>query len=124
MMQLWDAKFMDTATAKMLGDRRFNYVPFSRLGGQQSYARAQYPHKSVGAKYDFIDEHYYYPVDKRGMLPTARARRVLAIPIKSINDDKYMASLGYTVNPSWKGASIAKRLIALARMITAGNEKA
>jgi hypothetical protein len=103
----WDSAFMDARTAGMLGDKRYSYVPFHDLAStDQSLARRMYPHKAVGAKYNFIDEHYYYPVGKDRRLPTGRGgSRVLAIPYKKIVDEAYMASLGYEVNPAWKGGS-------------------
>lgn len=105
-MKMWDGHFFTPDQAKSLGDRRFNYVAFKDLSpSDQSRARRAYPHKSVGAMYDFIDEHYLYPVDKSGNLARANARRVLAIPLKQIQDADYMKSLGYTMNPGWPKAA-------------------
>lgn len=94
------------ATAKMLGSRArgiANYVPFSALSGRdQEKARRQYPHKSVGAKYDFRDEHYFYPVDKKGQLFSGRgAQRVLALSHKAIVSGE-VEKLGYMQNQVWK----------------------
>jgi len=95
----WDSKFMDPKTAKLLGDSRYIYKPFHELSpADQSVARRAY-NKSPGAKYDFMAEHYHYPIGAKGQL--ARARRVLAIPYKLIQDDSYMAGLGYRVNMNW-----------------------
>lgn len=83
------------------GDLRYSYVPLSTLSHHdQVRARAAYPHKRVGAKYDFRDEHYYYPVKADGSL--ARAARNLAIPLAWIKDAAKMRSLGYAApNPAW-----------------------
>jgi hypothetical protein len=92
----WDARFQSAPTWS-----RYKYVPFHQLSPEmQRQARAAYPHKSVGAMYDFADEHYYYPLTKDGRLPH-RAPRHLAIPHNLILDPAYMASLGYTMNPGW-----------------------
>jgi len=102
----WDNKFHSPRDAKTFGDRRVSaYAPFHELTpSDQRTARRAYPHKSVGAKYDFIDEHYYYPVNKQGAL--INGRRVLAIPYKQIQDETYMESLGFKVSPKWKGGSV------------------
>lgn len=98
-VKTWDSGFMDTAVA---GDRRYQYVPFHKLTPVvQSQARKQYPHKGVGAAYDFLDEHYFYPVKQDGSL--ARAQRNLAIPLAKTKNRQYMESLGYTLNPGWEG---------------------
>jgi hypothetical protein len=100
-VKLWDSKnFLTRDFAEAAGDRRFHYIPFHDLMERdQSTARRAYMHK--GGKYNFIPEHYYYPVTREGRLPFIRARRVLAIPYKKIRDDAYMRSLGYEVNPGW-----------------------
>lgn len=118
-MKKWDTKFMDAKTAQVLGDRRFGYVAFHELSKEnQAIARRAYPHKSVGEKYDFIDEHYYYPVKRDGEL--GNGQRVLAIPYKLIQDDKYMAKLGYKVNDGRQAtATVAKHLVAMAKELTA-----
>ena len=106
----WDPKFESEDTARVLGDRRFKYVPFHNLDpAAQTEVRRTYPHKSVGAKYDFREEHYYYPLDKAGKL--ARGRRVLAIPYKLIMDDQYMKSLGYTVNEEWDKVEVPRSIL-------------
>ncbi len=98
-IKTWDSGFTDTAVA---GDRRYQYVPFHKLTPVgQNQARGQYPHKSVGAAYDFLDEHYLYPVKQDGSL--ASARRNLAIPLAKIKNRQYMEGLGYTLNPGWEG---------------------
>jgi hypothetical protein len=94
------------ATAKMLGSAArgiANYVPFHALsGGDQARARNQYPHKSVGGKYDFRDEHYFYPVDKKGRLYSGRgAQRVLGLSHDSIVSGE-IEKLNYKKNISWK----------------------
>jgi hypothetical protein len=93
----WDhGKFMDAEDARHLGDKRFRYVPFFALSGaDRARAKGRYPHQAHGAKYNFIPEHYYYPVDKTGKVTSARARRTLAIPHSLIINDAYMRSLGY-----------------------------
>lgn len=97
-----DANFKPPETAKIFGDQRFNYVPFNKLNPKdQDTAIRAYVYKSTGGKYDFRDEHYYYPVDRQGNLVKARAQRVLAIPRAKLDDDEYMKSLGYEVNPDW-----------------------
>jgi hypothetical protein len=94
----WDSSFLKNSIA---GDRRYKYVPFHELSQQdQEQAKRQYPNKSTGAKYDFRDEHYFYPVDKKGKL--ASARRELAIPYEKIKNNEYMKKIGYTANPAWK----------------------
>ena len=100
----WDgSNFHSAETARQLGDSRFRYVPFHALtANDQRQAVATYVHKSVGGKYDFRDEHYYYPVNKDGRLTTARAQRVLAIPRARLDDDAYMSSLGYEINEGWR----------------------
>lgn len=98
-VKTWDSGFSDTAVA---GDRRYQYVPFHKLTPVvQNQARGQYPHKNVGAAYDFLDEHYFYPVKQDGSL--ARAQRNLAIPLAKIKNRQYMDGLGYTLNPGWEG---------------------
>jgi hypothetical protein len=99
-----DNNFLSPEDAKMMGDRRvFDYVPFHQLSPKdQDTAVRAYVYKSVGGKYDFRDEHYYYPIDRQGDLAMIRARRVLAIPKAKIDDDEYMKSLGYEVNPNWR----------------------
>lgn len=101
MMKPWDSKFMTAETAKQLGNQRAHeYVAFKDLKPDfQAYAVRAYPHKNVGAKYNFRDEHYYYPVKKDGSL--THGQRVLAIPYDLIKDNEYMASLGYKVKPGW-----------------------
>lgn len=118
-MKKWDSKFHNAKTAAMLGDRRYRYVPFHELPrSEQSHARRAYPYKNVGAKYAFVDEHYYYPVKKDGTL--ASGQRVLAIPYKLLTNDKYMASLGYEVSEGWKGAGkVAHELLCLAKALVA-----
>jgi hypothetical protein len=98
-IKTWDSGFTDTPVA---GDRRYQHVPFHKLTPVgQNQARGQYPHKSVGAAYDFLDEHYLYPVKQDGSL--ASARRNLAIPLAKIKNRQYMEGLGYTLNPGWEG---------------------
>lgn len=99
-MKLWDSKFLDEAIA---GDRRYDYVPFSDLSHKDQHKVKEgnyYPHRSWGAKYYFIPEHYFYPIKKDQTL--AEARRVLAIPFKLIQNDNYMKSLGYKVSEEWE----------------------
>lgn len=102
-MKLWDSKnFHTRETARLLGDKRFYYISFHDLTeADQRAARRAYTHG--GGKYNFIHEHYYYPVTREGRLTAARAQRVLAIPYKKITDAKYMRSLGYSVLSSWRG---------------------
>jgi hypothetical protein len=90
----WDhSNFVDPQTANLLGDSRFEYVPFYKLSRQdQEAVRRSYPYKNEGRWGGFLDEHYYYPVTKKGKL--ASARRELAIPHRLLNDT-YMATLGY-----------------------------
>jgi hypothetical protein len=98
----WQKDWLDSESAKMLGDMRFEYIPFHKLSkSDQNKARRAYPHKAgdYGAKYAFQDEHYYYPVKRNGVL--GNGRRVLAIPHKKIIDDKYMAKIGYEITPDW-----------------------
>lgn len=106
----WDAgEFLDAATARSFGDRRFNYVPFHKLDPKdQAKAVRMYPHKA-GGKYEFKDEHYYYPVNKAGRL--AEARRVLAIPLAAVRDDGYMQNIGYKVSPNWRGAAQRSEIV-------------
>lgn len=96
----WQPDFLSEAIG---GDRRYHYVPFFELSmSDQAQARRSYPYKrNVGAKYDFVDEHYLYPVRKNGRL--ARGRRYLAIPYNLISDPRYMEELGYEVNAGWRG---------------------
>jgi hypothetical protein len=101
----WDEKnFLSPQDAKVFGDRRvFAYTPFHKLNPKdQEEARRAYVYKKVGGKYDFRDEHYYYPVDQKGNLAKGGIRRSLAIPYGKIKDDAYMKSLGYEINPDWK----------------------
>ena len=87
---------IDPDTARMLGDSRFEYRDFHSLSpSDRDLARRSYPHKRVGAMYDFRDEHYYYPVTRAGRLTRARAQRVLGIPYDKIWDREYMSRLGY-----------------------------
>lgn len=119
-MKKWDSRFLSAHDAAMLGSRYpgLTYVPFHELSHRdQEIARRMYPYKGTGAKYPFIDEHYFYPAVNGELYKGGRrVRRVLAIPYKLIMDDAYMASLGYEVNPDWRGASevlkIAKELVA------------
>lgn len=99
-MRLWDSKnFHSREDARLLGDRRFYYISYHDLTeADQRMARRAYTHE--GGKYNFIHEHYYYPVTREGRRYFS-ARRVLAIPRKRIEDSKYMRSLGYEVNPDW-----------------------
>lgn len=101
-MRNWHPAFH---TEAIVTDNRFkgSYVPFFKLSPRdQETARRAYPHKSVGGKYDFIDDHYLYPIDKKtGNLHSGRQRRELAIPYAKLMDDEFMASLGYTVNRAW-----------------------
>lgn len=98
----WDSIFMNEVPPRLLKGQSLSYVPFHELDGQQqNNARRSYVHKSVGAKYDFIDEHYFYPVTRSGGIPRGRADRILAIPKKLIKDEGYMESLGYEVNERW-----------------------
>lgn len=127
-MKMWDSKFLSREEAKMLGTRyaEISYAPFASLSHRdQQQAVAMYPHKAgdYGAKYPFIDEHYYYPVDASGALYRGgrRAQRVLAIPYKLIQDEEYMKSLGYEISPKWK-ASSGDRVAARARMTPQGME--
>jgi len=105
----WDSQFMDERTAKLLGDKRYDYSAFHELTPQQqSEVKRRYPAKTAGTKYDFVYEHYYYPVNPNipSQLPKGRAQRVLAIPHKLITDGEYMASLGYEVSQKWTGGSV------------------
>lgn len=98
-MKNWHPTFHTIAVA---GNQRYEYVPFHRLtSNDQQTARAAYVYKSVGGKYDFIDEHFVYPVTKDGRLARGRAHRELAIPYDKLQDDAFMASLGYTINRAW-----------------------
>ncbi|MFQ5339975.1 MAG: hypothetical protein ACE5F6_00355 [Anaerolineae bacterium] len=91
---------MPRQTAETFGDRRFHYIPFHDLmEADRRAVRRAYTH--TGGKYAFIHEHYYYPVTRKGRLPFTRSWRVLAIPRKKIEDEAYMRSLGYKVNPNW-----------------------
>jgi hypothetical protein len=111
-MKNWDSAFMSPHEAKLLGDARANaYVAFKDLSStDQRRAVSQFPHKNVGLKYDFPDEHYYYPVKKDGSL--GPGRRVLAIPHAKIMDDEYMSSLGYKIKPGWHDREASKKTIA------------
>jgi hypothetical protein len=102
-VKLWDSiNFHSRETARQLGDQRFYYISFHDLmEADQRAARRAYTHG--GGKYDFIHEHYYYPVTREGRLTAARAQRVLAIPYKKIKDARYMRLLGYKVKPDWRG---------------------
>ncbi len=94
----WNKRFHDRP---VVGDMRFKYVPFHALApAEQVKARAQYPNVACGAKYNFVPEHYFYPVKRDGTL--AKATRCLAIPYVLICDEKFMASLGYEIAPGWK----------------------
>lgn len=119
----WDSKFLTPREAKLLGSAYsdVSYRSYQELDSRdQEMARNMFPHKAgdYGAKYPFIDEHYYYPTTFDGKLYRGgrRVQRVLAIPYRLIKDEKYMAELGYEVSPSWHGASelvkIAKELMA------------
>jgi len=101
-MKLWDDKnFFSPEEAKQLGDRRFTYVAFKDLHPEdQKEARRAYFHS--GGKYKFIPEHYYYPIKKDKRL--GNARRTLAIPYVKVQNEKYMRSLGYTIDPDWEHA--------------------
>jgi len=101
----WSKRFLDADLAGAVGDRRFRYVPFHELTySDQEKVRHAYVHSS-GGMYNFHAEHYYYPINKKGHLPAARARRFLAIPNKLITDRKFMQSIGYSSpNPGWTGA--------------------
>jgi hypothetical protein len=100
----WDNAFMSAQDAAPLGDRRFKYKPYHEFNlSEQNEIRRMYPHGGHGAKYNFVFEHYHYPVGKNGKL--GRGRRVLAIPYKLILDESYMAGLGYEVDPAWRGGS-------------------
>ena len=119
-MKMWDNRFADKYEADLMGSRYkgIHYVPFHELSSRdQQRARSSYPYKNVGAKYNFIDEHYYYPVEADGSLTHRRAQRVLAIPYKLIMDDAYMASLGYEISPKWQAAS---ELVKIAKSLVAG----
>jgi hypothetical protein len=101
-MKKWDSKFLSRRDAEMLGSRYLGlgYSPYHELSiSDQGIASRMYPHKGVGANYQFVDEHYYYPVTGDGRLYRGgrSVRRVLAIPYRLIVDDGYMASLGYEV---------------------------
>ena len=100
-LKKWDKGFHSDKDAQLLAtNQKFKYVPFHALSSSdQSTARRMYPHKSVGGKYDFRDEHYYYPVKKDGSL--ASASRLLGIPLKMIQNDRYMSKLGYKINQGW-----------------------
>ena len=99
-MKLWDEKnFHPPSKAQIFGDRRFSYVAYHDLRPEdQARVRRAYFHG--GGKYSFIPEHYYYPMKKNKQL--GNARRVLAIPYSKLQDEKYMRSLGYKINPAWK----------------------
>jgi hypothetical protein len=106
----WDSKFMSGREAQMLGTQYhgLTYVPYSVLSREdQALASRMYPHKGAGAKYPFVDEHYFYATDSDGRLYRGgrRVQRVLAIPYRLIMDDAYMASLGYEVAADWRGAA-------------------
>lgn len=95
------AVFLTPEEAAVLGSHSrgiVGYVAFHDLsGGAKQEARAKYPYKSVGALYDFKDEHYYYPVDKTGHIFKGRgAQRVLAIRNAAMKDPAVMNKLGYT----------------------------
>ena len=104
----WDNRFISPEDARTFGDRRYKYVPFHELNPKaQQEARRAYPYKSnPSQKYDFRDEHYYYPVDKEGNL--AKARRTLAIPHKMILDENYMKSLGYQTSSLWNKVPVPR----------------
>ena len=83
----WQPWFLEIQCS---GDMRFQYVPFHKLSLEdQAKARAAYPYKTCGGKYNFIDEHYLYPVKKNGRL--AKASRSLANTQFKICDDNAMA---------------------------------
>jgi len=86
----WDDKnFISKEEAKMLGDSKFDYVPWHELNADlQKQAEALYTHKT------YIDKsQYYYPITKDGKL--GRGRRVIAIPYRFLQDDEYIKSIGY-----------------------------
>lgn len=100
-----DHSVHSSATAKILGSRSrgiADYVPFHRLSSRdQSKVRGMYPYKKTGGKYDFVDEHYFYPVKKDGSLFTGRgAQRVLAFSRQSLVSGD-VEKFGYSKNPSW-----------------------
>ncbi len=116
------------SSAKTLGSHSSGiagYLPFHKLSSNdQSNARGMYPYKSTGGKYDFKDEHFFYPVDKHGRLYHGRGgQRVLAFSHKSIVSGEiekfgYKENVGwdiqlprYTPKSGWKGGD-TKRLYA------------
>ena len=108
-MKRWDSHFISVEDARERGNSRWaaeqwDYVAFHDLPAS-SRARARNAYSVTGGwartiKYRLIHEHYYYPVDENGNLPN-RGPRVLAIPESKLNNDRYMASLGYKVTPAW-----------------------
>jgi hypothetical protein len=96
---------LSSSTAAVLGSRSrgiVRYAPFNSLSpNEQQVARGMYPHKSVGAKYDFKDEHYFYPVDKTGKIFRGRGgHRVLAFSYAALMDGD-IEKFGYTKNKGW-----------------------
>lgn len=99
----WDPAFFSEHDANIMGRAKGGqYVAFQDLSPEvQRQAIRAYPYKrDYGAKYDFVDEHFYYPVKADGTL--ARGDRFLAIPYKLIMDDAFMGALGYSVNKNWE----------------------
>lgn len=93
----WDSKFYQKVEPKSRRVREM--VPFHKLDAvSQAEARRRY--RGYGAKYDFVTEHFFYPVNAKGQL--MNEDRELAIPYNLIQNDDYMASLGYTINPQWE----------------------
>jgi hypothetical protein len=78
------------------------YKPFHELHlTDQQRVRSMYPHKAVGGKYDFRDEHYFYPVNKLGRLFQGRgARRSLGLSYDAITSGE-VEKFGYKKNPGW-----------------------
>lgn len=102
----WDDSFITPDKAKIIGDRKYTYVRLSDFdANERSKAIRSYPNKA------YADEHYYYPaVSKDGKFElgkytdgnmdgdewfVGKARRVLAIPNKVLQDDTAMQELGY-----------------------------
>lgn len=121
-MKKWDSGFMSKSQAQdlFIGPSNIKMVPFHELSyGAQRDAVRSYVNKG-GGKYEFVDEHYYYPVEDNGSLYHGRsAHRVLAIPNRLIGDEKYMASLGYEIAPAWQNRHVAQELLMVAKTLLA-----
>lgn len=100
-----ESLFLSAKEAAELGSRSRGIAAYRLFNDlhveDQRLARSQYPYKSVGAKYDFLDEHYFYPVNKFGRLFSGRgARRVLGLSNKAIVSGE-IEKLGYRKNKGW-----------------------